>query len=123
MTLLVGSWAWAGIKINGQVENFPLQCVQPLCCVVRVFSLLPDAKDDLDREPLLRGRLVLLARVDVHAYWASNAILSKLTDLPDVVDGGLIVRHENGKPTGPCTPPCLVRSPAAKRRRFRLTSV
>ncbi|KAH9976735.1 amidohydrolase 3 [Lactifluus volemus] len=56
--------------------------------------------DDLDQEPLLRGRLVQLARVDVHAYWVSNAILSKLTDLPDVVDGGLIVRHENGKPTG-----------------------
>ncbi|KAH9964935.1 amidohydrolase 3 [Russula dissimulans] len=56
--------------------------------------------DDLDREPLLRGRLVLLARVDVHAYWVSNAVLSKLTNLPDVVDGGLIVREEAGNPTG-----------------------
>ncbi|KAI0298999.1 amidohydrolase family-domain-containing protein [Multifurca ochricompacta] len=56
--------------------------------------------DDLDREPLLRGRSVLLSRVDVHAYWVSNKILSELSDLPEVVDGGLIVRDEAGKPTG-----------------------
>ncbi|KAI9459905.1 amidohydrolase 3 [Lactarius psammicola] len=56
--------------------------------------------DDLDREPLLRGRSIVLARVDWHASWVSNAILSKLTNLPDVVDGGLIVRDEAGKPNG-----------------------
>jgi predicted amidohydrolase YtcJ len=58
-------------------------------------------KDDLDREPLLRGRRVMLARVDYHAYWVSNTILSNLENLPDVVDGGLIVRDNAGKPTGP----------------------
>ena len=62
-----------------------------------VFS----AKDDLEREPLLRGRSVLLERVDYHAYWVSNEILSKLNSLPDEVDGGLIVRDKAGKPTGP----------------------
>ncbi|KAH9986218.1 amidohydrolase family-domain-containing protein [Russula compacta] len=56
--------------------------------------------DDLDREPLLHGRLVLLARIDVHACWVSNAVLSKLTNLPDVVYGGLIIRDEAGNPTG-----------------------
>ncbi|KAI0297936.1 amidohydrolase family-domain-containing protein [Russula brevipes] len=56
--------------------------------------------DDLDREPLIRGRLVLLTRVDYHAYWVSNAVLSKLTDLPEVVYGGLIVRDKTGNPTG-----------------------
>ncbi|KAI9435527.1 amidohydrolase family-domain-containing protein [Lactarius indigo] len=56
--------------------------------------------DDLDREPLLRGRSIVLARIDWHANWVSNAVLSELTDLPDVVDGGLIVRDEAGKPTG-----------------------
>ena len=58
-------------------------------------------KDDLEREPLLRGRSVLLARSDYHAYWVSNTILSKLDSLPDEVDGGLIVRDKAGKPTGP----------------------
>ena len=28
-------------------------------------------KDDLEREPLLRGRPVLLVRVDCHVYWVS----------------------------------------------------
>ena len=59
------------------------------------------AKDDLEREPLLRGRSVLLERIDYHAYWVSNEILSKLNSLPDEVDGGLIVRDKTGKPTGP----------------------
>ena len=62
-----------------------------------VFS----GKDDLEREPLLRGRSVLLERIDYHARWVSNAILSKLNSLPDEVDGGLIVRDKAGKPTGP----------------------
>lgn len=59
-------------------------------------------KDDLEREPLLRGRPVLLVRVDCHVYWVSNAILSKLSDVPEEVDGGLIVRDKAGNPTGPC---------------------
>jgi predicted amidohydrolase YtcJ len=63
-------------------------------------GLAPVAKDDLDREPLLRGRFVLLARIDGHASWASNAVLSKLNNLPDEVYGGLIVRDKAGNPTG-----------------------
>jgi hypothetical protein len=106
-TLLVGSWAWAGIRLSGQAESFPPQYVQQFCCIFSLSLMASAAKDDLDREPLLCGRLVLLARVDGHAYWVSNAILSKLTDLPDVVDGGVIIRHEDGNPTGQFSPPCL----------------
>ena len=58
-------------------------------------------KDDLEREPLLRGRPVLLVRVDCHVYWVSNTILSKLYDIPDEVDGGLIIRDKARNPTGP----------------------
>jgi predicted amidohydrolase YtcJ len=65
-----------------------------------LFHSPPAMKDDLDREPLLRGRPVLLVRVDGHAYWVSNAILSNLRNLPDAIDGGLIIRDGNGKPTG-----------------------
>jgi predicted amidohydrolase YtcJ len=68
--------------------------------VVLLIGLVLVAKDDLDREPLLRGRFVLLARIDGHAYWVSNAILSKLNNLPDEVHGGLIVRDTAGNPTG-----------------------
>ncbi|KAI0270735.1 amidohydrolase family-domain-containing protein [Gloeopeniophorella convolvens] len=56
--------------------------------------------EDLHREPLLRGRHIILSRVDVHAYWVSNVVLSELSNLPESVDGGIIVRDKSGKPTG-----------------------
>jgi predicted amidohydrolase YtcJ len=111
---LAGSWEWVGTKPNGQVESSPPQYVhmQLRCFVTHHLSLAPPAmKDDLDREPLLRGRPVLLVRVDYHAYLVSNAILSNLRDLPDVVDGGLIVRDGAGKPTGRFEHPRMIRAP------------
>ncbi|KAG2125151.1 amidohydrolase family-domain-containing protein [Suillus clintonianus] len=56
--------------------------------------------DDFDREPLLRGRRISLARIDVHASWVSNRVLQLMAPLPENVDGGLIIRDEHGKPTG-----------------------
>lgn len=56
--------------------------------------------DDFDREPLLRGRRISLARIDVHASWVSNRVLQLMTPLPESIDGGLIIRDKHGKPTG-----------------------
>ncbi|KAG1777861.1 amidohydrolase family-domain-containing protein [Suillus placidus] len=56
--------------------------------------------DDFDREPLLRGRRISLARIDVHASWVSNRVLQLMAPLPEDIDGGLIVRDDHGKPTG-----------------------
>ncbi|KAG0707174.1 amidohydrolase family-domain-containing protein [Suillus ampliporus] len=56
--------------------------------------------DDFDREPLLRGRRISLARIDIHAAWVSNRVLQLMAPLPEEVDGGLIIRDEHGKPTG-----------------------
>ena len=58
-------------------------------------------KNDLEREPLLSGRSVLFVHIDHHAYSVSNAILSKLKNLPDEVEGGLIVRDRAGNHAGP----------------------
>ena len=96
---------WDGIKLSGQADSSPLQYVEPfpLNChdgLPHSVGLVPVAKDDFDREPLLRGRFVLLARIDGHASWASNAILSKLDSLPHEVHGGLIIRDKAGNPTG-----------------------
>jgi predicted amidohydrolase YtcJ len=49
---------------------------------------------------LLSGRLIALSRIDGHARWVSPAVLDLMPDLPDKIDGGLIVRDGNGKPTG-----------------------
>ena len=48
----------------------------------------------------LRGRSIALKRVDGHAIWVSPQILKSIGNLPSEVDGGLIVRDENGDPTG-----------------------
>ena len=100
---LVGSWGQVGIKLIGRVEGSPLPyvLVKYWCCVTLSHWLVPATKDDLDSEPLLRGRPILLSRIDYHACWVSNTILSNLQNLPDTVDGGLIVRDDVGKPTGP----------------------
>ncbi|KAF9219325.1 hypothetical protein BS17DRAFT_789499 [Gyrodon lividus] len=55
---------------------------------------------DFDSEPLLRGRRIYLDRVDVHAAWVSNRILQLMGNLPEEVDGGVIIRDASGKPTG-----------------------
>jgi len=49
---------------------------------------------------LLKGRLICLNRIDGHSRWVSPAVLQQIPDLPDKVDGGLIVRDERGNPTG-----------------------
>ncbi|KAF8553612.1 hypothetical protein OG21DRAFT_1477264 [Imleria badia] len=67
-------------------------------------NLWPDLQyptaDDFDSESLLRGRRIYLARVDGHASWASNRVLQLMGELPNEVDGGLIIRDSSGKPTG-----------------------
>ncbi|KII83661.1 hypothetical protein PLICRDRAFT_180263 [Plicaturopsis crispa FD-325 SS-3] len=55
---------------------------------------------DFDRDPLLRGRPIALARVDIHAYWVSTRVLELMGELPDTVEGGSIVRDAAGNPTG-----------------------
>ncbi|KAG1810276.1 amidohydrolase family-domain-containing protein [Suillus plorans] len=56
--------------------------------------------NDFDREPLLRGRRISLARIDAHASWVSNRVLQLMAPLPEDIDGGVIIRDEHGKPTG-----------------------
>ncbi|KAG9121846.1 hypothetical protein FRC07_002027 [Ceratobasidium sp. 392] len=62
-------------------------------------GLFPTA-DDLEDDPILKGRPIVLARTDVHAYWVSNEVIRRLGPLPEKVDGGEIVRDAQGKPTG-----------------------
>ena len=49
---------------------------------------------------MLKGRLILLSRVDKRAKLVSRAVLQIMGDLPDHVEGGEIIRNSEGKPTG-----------------------
>ncbi|TRM69760.1 amidohydrolase family-domain-containing protein [Schizophyllum amplum] len=55
---------------------------------------------DLDSDPIIRGRPVVLQSKDCHALWVSSKALELMGDLPPEVDGGIIVRDSAGNPTG-----------------------
>ncbi|KAJ7496987.1 amidohydrolase family-domain-containing protein [Mycena latifolia] len=55
---------------------------------------------DLSRDPLLRGRPILLFRVDVHAAWVSERQLMEPLPPDSEVEGGSIIRDASGEPTG-----------------------
>ncbi|KAK7466160.1 hypothetical protein VKT23_004883 [Stygiomarasmius scandens] len=55
--------------------------------------------DELETDPILRDRLIVLQSKDCHALWVSPRML-EMCVLPDFVEGGVVVRDENGKPTG-----------------------
>jgi predicted amidohydrolase YtcJ len=64
------------------------------------FEINNFGQADFDREPLLRGRPIVLRRVDGHAIWVSPKVLELSGELPHEIDGGTIVRDEDGKTTG-----------------------
>ena len=57
-------------------------------------------QDDLESDSVVRGRLIMLQSKDGHAQWVSKAMLEKMLPLPEEVDGGIIVRDQDGNPTG-----------------------
>jgi predicted amidohydrolase YtcJ len=55
---------------------------------------------DFERSPKLKDLPIALSRIDIHAEWISQPILSLLPALPETVEGGKIIRFSNGSATG-----------------------
>ncbi|KIY47011.1 hypothetical protein FISHEDRAFT_46144 [Fistulina hepatica ATCC 64428] len=55
---------------------------------------------DLDADPAIRGRHVMLRSKDGHATWVSSTTLQAHAPYPDKVEGGDIIRDEFGEPVG-----------------------
>jgi predicted amidohydrolase YtcJ len=55
---------------------------------------------DLDSDPVIRGRSVVLQSKDGHALWVSSKVIMDSQPLPDMVEGGVIIHDEYGYPTG-----------------------
>lgn len=51
-------------------------------------------------DPVVAGRPIALQSKDGHALWVSSKVLESISSLPDEVEGGVIVRDEDGNPTG-----------------------
>ena len=57
-------------------------------------------QDDLESDPVVAGRPIILQSKDGHALWVSKKILRAMESIPDEVDGGIIIRDSLGNPTG-----------------------
>ncbi|KAJ2924770.1 hypothetical protein H1R20_g12321, partial [Candolleomyces eurysporus] len=60
---------------------------------------LPTAAD-LDANPITRNRPIILQSKDGHAIWVSQTLIDTHGPYPDTIEGGVIVRGEDGKPSG-----------------------
>ncbi|VDC03608.1 unnamed protein product [Peniophora sp. CBMAI 1063] len=54
----------------------------------------------LDKDPVVRAHRVALEAKDGHALWVNARVLDESGPLPDYVEGGVILRDEQGAPTG-----------------------
>jgi len=93
----VEGWGWDHTSWPGQ--RFPTAvCIGYLQHITRSPKFLLQA--DLDADPLIRGRPVVLEGKDGHAIWVSSRAMELSAPFPDSVEGGVIVRDSDGKPTG-----------------------
>ncbi|KAJ7354162.1 amidohydrolase family-domain-containing protein [Mycena albidolilacea] len=56
--------------------------------------------DELDADPIIKGRPVVLQSKDCHALWVSHRVLELSAPFPASVEGGVILRDESGAATG-----------------------
>ncbi|KAF9792984.1 amidohydrolase 3 [Thelephora terrestris] len=56
--------------------------------------------EEMESDPFVRGRQVVLQSKDGHALWVSQRVLDAMAPIPAHVEGGHIVRDETGNPTG-----------------------
>ncbi|PPQ64997.1 hypothetical protein CVT26_015706 [Gymnopilus dilepis] len=64
-----------------------------------IWPTWPSAAD-LDADSVVRGRPVVLQSKDCHALWVSSKVIEQSPPLPEDVEGGVIIRDPEGKPTG-----------------------
>jgi len=57
-------------------------------------------QEDLEADPGIAGRPVILQSRDGHAIWVSRRTLEDNAPYPDQVEGGVIFRDDRGNPTG-----------------------
>lgn len=59
---------------------------------------------ELDADPIIRGRPVVLQSKDCHALWVSSKAIETSFPLPEVVEGGVILRDNTSHPIGELYP-------------------
>ncbi|KAF8520380.1 amidohydrolase family-domain-containing protein [Hysterangium stoloniferum] len=54
----------------------------------------------LEADPIVHGRPVVLLSKDGHAYWCSEKAMASAGSFPETVQGGVIIRDSHDRPTG-----------------------
>ena len=62
-------------------------------------------QEEMESDPVIRGRPVVLQSKDGHALWVSQKVLDAMAPIPAHIQGGHIVCDETGNSTGWCTLP------------------
>ena len=93
---------WDGTRTFGRItSSLPLYA-----STLERHTVVPLAHErshqaDLDADPILRDRPIILYRKDLHAAWVSSKALElTIPNLPDKVEGGKVICDANKKPTG-----------------------
>ena len=90
----------AGTIWAGTSNDYRLQYVS-LTQVYRYLAFdVRSLQADLDADPVIRGRQVILESKDGHAFWVSGTTLKTYAPYPDSYPGGSIIRDQDGEPTG-----------------------
>ncbi|KAJ7287289.1 amidohydrolase family-domain-containing protein [Mycena rebaudengoi] len=104
-SIIVPGLAEQGYKMQLQLDG--AKSVQEVVERIKAYIYShPDVETDsnaadLSNDPLLRGRPILLGRVDGHASWVSERVLELMAPIPpdSEIDGGKIIRDSTGTPT------------------------
>ena len=91
----VEGWGWD--HTQWPLERWPTS--------VRLTTVNPgyantNMQQEMEKNPTVRGRPIVLQSKDGHALWVSKKILDAMIPIPDHVDGGAIIRDEDGNPSG-----------------------
>ena len=78
---------------------------------VHVEKWLIFFQEDLEADPVVAGRPIILQSRDGHALWVSQRTLAENAPFPDTIEGGVIMRDKTGNPTGAVHLPKIIISP------------
>jgi hypothetical protein len=100
---VVEGWGWD--HASWDVEKWPtwVSSINGAPCVELVIEYRGtdlSSQEDLEANPVVAGRLVILQSRDGHAIWVSRRTLEANAPYPNDVEGGVIFRDEQGNPTG-----------------------
>lgn len=96
---VIEGWGWDHTVWPEQNWPTAVRAINNLKTRVRPLTRHP-AQAAFDSDPVLKGHRIILQSKDGHALWVSSAVIEAMTELPETVEGGIIVLDVNGKPSG-----------------------